>query len=187
MKTNITKEQWQSIYDRLNKVSPIDCDCGTLCGAACCTCGSECDEEDLGMYLLPGEHLIHERPENPEDDWLNWSVDMAEDYDFPDSWKGPVFFVNCKTPPHCRREMRPMQCRTFPVKPYLTEDGVLQLLPFYEELPYSCPLIDREMKLNDDFLDVTYEVWRELIQDPQIYDLVMLDSEYLREAESEDL
>ena len=39
--------------------------------------------------------------------------------------------------------MRPLQCRTFPLTPHLTEDGILLLIYNDEELPYICPLIEK--------------------------------------------
>ena len=85
MKSMIKKRTWRAIYRLLDHVSPIDGDCGKLCGAACCTCGDE-SAEDLGIYLYPGEDAIHSR----KSDWLEWTVEDAEDYDFPDSWIGKV-------------------------------------------------------------------------------------------------
>ena len=177
MKSMIKKRTWRAIYRLLDHVSPIDGDCGKLCGAACCTCGDE-SAEDLGIYLYPGEDAIHSR----KSDWLEWTVEDAEDYDFPDSWIGIVYFVKCKTPPHCPREMRPFQCRTYPLSPYLSPEGVLELVYNDEELPYSCPLIEDEIPLNDDFVKATYTVWKHLILDPHIYDLVEEDSRARDEA-----
>ena len=54
--------------------------------------------------------------------------------------------------------MRPFQCRTFPLTPHITEDGILTLIYNDEDLPYSCPLIDEEIPLNDDFVRATYTV-----------------------------
>ena len=170
MKSIIKKRTWKAIYRLLDRVSPIERDCGLLCGAVCCTCGESGDE--LGIYLYPGEHKIH----NKKDDWLEWTVEAAEDYDFPDSWTGPVYFVKCKTPPVCPRKKRPFQCRTYPLAPYISEDGILEMVYNDEQLPYSCPLIDREIPLNDDFVKATYTVWSHLIRDPLIYDLVEMDS-----------
>ena len=170
MKSIIKKRTWKAIYRLLDRVSPIERDCGLLCGAVCCTCGESGDE--LGIYLYPGEHKIH----NKKDDWLEWTVEAAEDYDFPDSWTGPVYFVKCKTPPVCPRKKRPCQCRTYPLAPYISEDGILEMVYNDEQLPYSCPLIDREIPLNDDFVKATYTVWSHLIRDPLIYDLVEMDS-----------
>ena len=46
------------------------------------------------------------------------------------------------------------------------------------QLPYSCPLISERIKLNDDFLKANFTVWKHLIKDPLIYDLVEMDSQY---------
>lgn len=172
MKTIIKKRTWKAIYRLLDKVSPVDYDCGKLCGAACCTCGDQAGEDELGIYLYPGEDKIHDK----NDSWLTWTSENAEDFEFPDSWTGKVHFVKCKTPPICPREKRPFQCRTFPLTPHLNEDGSLDLIYNDVELPYTCPLIDDEIPLNEDFVKATYTVWSHLIRDPLIYDLVEMDS-----------
>ena len=175
MKSTIKKRTWKSIYRLLDRVSPIDGDCGRLCGSVCCTCGSKDNtkgEDELGIYLYPGEHKIH----NKKDGWLEWTSESAEDYDFPESWSGPVYFVKCKTPPFCPRNKRPLQCRTDPLAPFINEDGILELIYNCEELPYSCPIIDHKIPLNEDFVKATYTVWSHLIRDPLIYDLVEMNS-----------
>ncbi|MEE0741719.1 MAG: hypothetical protein ACLRWH_11940 [Emergencia sp.] len=181
MKSIIKKRTYQSIYRLLDKVSPVPYDCGSLCGAICCNCGN--DDEDLGIYLLPGEDKVHDR----DADWLTWSSESAEDYDFPESWTGKVYFVRCKTPPHCPREKRPMQCRTFPLTPHIDDDGELSLVLNDTELPYRCPLIEDAMALSPDFIKATYTCWKHLIRDPLIYDLVKADSEYRMYKDYEDL
>ncbi|MBQ4371343.1 MAG: hypothetical protein II803_02915, partial [Firmicutes bacterium] len=55
-------------------------------------------------------------------------------------------------------------------------DGELSLVYNDFETPYRCPFIEEEIPLNDDFVSVTLEAWRRLIQDPLIYDLVRMDS-----------
>ena len=169
MKAKLKKSEFEEIYRLLGSVSPLDYDCGTLCGAACCTKG---DDPEMGIYLLPGEEKLFERDE----DWFVWSTERAEDYDFPDSWKGAVHFIRCKTPPVCPREKRPIQCRSFPLLPHISEDGELSLVYNDFETPYSCPLIEEELPLNDDFYEATLEAWRRLISNPLIYDLVRMDS-----------
>ena len=172
MKSTIRKRTYAAIYRLLDRVSPVPYDCGTLCNAICCNCGNE--DEDLGIYLLPGEDKVHPR----DSDWLTWSAELAEDYDFPESWTGKVYFVRCKTPPICPREKRPIQCRTFPLTPHIDEDGELTMILNDTELPYSCPLIDEQMELTPEFIKATHTVWKHLIRDPLIYDLVKEDSEY---------
>ncbi|MCI9598064.1 MAG: hypothetical protein HFE75_12370 [Firmicutes bacterium] len=179
MKSTIRKRTYEAIYRLLDQVSPVDYDCGTLCGAICCTCG-ENDETDqeLGIYLLPGEEKVLTQKEN----WLHWTQERAEDFDFPESWTGKVSFVKCKTPPTCPREKRPLQCRFFPLEPHLTEDGSLRLILSAATLPYACPLIIEQIALNPAFIQATYTVWTHLLQDPLIFDLVEMDSEN-READ----
>ena len=172
MKSTIKMKTWKAIYRLLGRVSPVDYDCGKLCAAACCTCTDESSDEELGIYLYPGEDKIHDK----NDSWLDWTTENAEDFEFPDSWSGKVHFVKCKTPPICPRNKRPFQCRTFPLAPHLHEDGTLELIYNDVELPYTCPLIDDEIPLNDDFVKATYTVWSHLIRDPLIRDLVEMDS-----------
>lgn len=175
MKSSIRKSTYRAIYRLLDRVSPLPYDCGTLCGAACCICGDEQDQEDfdLGIYLLPGEEKLFTK----EEDWLCWTCEQAEDFDFPLSWHGKVYFVKCKTPPDCPRAFRPLQCRFFPLSPHLTEEGILRLVLCTSRLPYACPLIERDMDLTPSFIQATYTVWKHLLRDPLIFDLVLMDSQ----------
>ncbi|WP_424959827.1 hypothetical protein [Ihubacter sp. mB4P-1] len=173
MKCTIKRRTYLAIYRLLDKVSPVPFDCGQLCGAICCTCGS--DDEELGIYLLPGEDKVHQDSKG-DNSWLTWSAENAEDFDFPDSWKGKVYFVRCKTPPVCPREKRPLQCRTFPLTPHIDAAGNLSLILNDVELPYLCPLIEDELPLSPAFVKATLTCWKHLIRDPLIYDLVRQDS-----------
>lgn len=181
MKSKIRKNTYRAIYRLLNKVSPLPTDCGQLCSAACCSCGGDGATEDsldfeLGIYLLPGEEKIFTMKE----DWLKWSIEYAEDFEFPASWFGKIYFVRCKTPPHCPREMRPLQCRIYPLSPYLTEKDELRMILSTADVPYQCPLIEDKMPLQESFVKATHTVWKHLIRDPLIYDLVKMDSKAIR-------
>lgn len=173
----ITKRTYEAIYRLLDRVSPLNSDCGAMCGAACCT-SAYLDGEEMGIFLMPGEELLH----SPQDDWLDWSEESAEELGLPESWGDTVHFVHCKTPPRCPREKRPLQCRTFPLTPHLSEDGELTLIYNDMDLPYRCPLIEEEIPLNDDFVQATQTVWEHLIRDPRIRDLVREDSAEREEA-----
>ena len=59
IKSTIRTRTWKAAYRLLDRVSPVDFDCGTICGAVCC--GRP--EDDMGIYLLPGEEKIHSRRE----------------------------------------------------------------------------------------------------------------------------
>jgi len=56
------------------------------------------------------------------------------------------------------------------------KNGELHVIISTAELPYSCPLITEKMKLNDDFIQATYTVWKHLVRDRLIFDLVQMDS-----------
>ena len=190
-----TKQDFEEIYRLWENVSPIDGDCGSLCSAACCRADGlyldeiknpeydqdvleEDEKDDLGIYLLPGEELVHDK----SDDWLTWFKSNAEDVGFPESWTGEVYFVRCKGPDSCKRQLRPIQCRTYPVAPYITEKGELKLILNTDILPYKCPLVHQRFKLNQDFLEATYSAWKRLILDKRVYDLVEDDSRFRDEC-----
>lgn len=189
MKSSIKKQTFKAIYRLLDRVSPVNGDCGQLCGAACCTCESEksvsnspsthdCNADfSMGLYLLPGEEKLFSGTE----DWLSWGWTMAEEYEFPESWHGKVYFLQCVTAPFCDRKNRPMQCRTFPLVPHLDENNKLFLIYHSGYLPYECPLINERITLNDSFIKATYTAWKRLIQDPLIFDLIEMDSAYREE------
>ena len=59
MKPIISKKEYQEIYDLLNSTEVTDGDCGKLCGAACCTVSGDYSEDDMVIYLLPGEEGIN--------------------------------------------------------------------------------------------------------------------------------
>ena len=162
--------KWKAIYRLLNHVETEPYDCGSLCGNACCICKDA--TKDVGIYLFPGEDLLLRESEK-ETSWLTWEEQEQKDIGFPDSWTGPIFFVNCKTPPVCPRKWRPLQCRTFPLKPVIDENGVLELIWEDEKLPYTCPIIEQNMPIHDDFYKATYTVWLHLLRDPRIMDLVL--------------
>ncbi len=162
---NISEEQYRQIYEDLDKVSPVLFDCGMICGASCCDTERH---EDLGMYLLPGEEAVHDR----DDPCFDWMVDAAEDYDFPSSWTGDVYFIRCHGTFLCEREKRPIQCRTFPAAPHLTSGGELVLIYSDADVPYICPMIASEAELSTAFLKATLKAWRTLMGDQRIYDLV---------------
>ena len=160
----------------MDKVSPIDGDCGRLCKSACCdndAASAKSPQSRFGMYLLPGEDKLFTRKEP----WLTWSVEKAENYAYPGSWSGNVYFVQCKGASECDRAMRPIQCRSFPLAPYIDNEGLLRLILYPGKLAYDCPLISQRLPLNRNFITATYTVWKRLIRDPLIRDYVKMDSQ----------
>lgn len=182
MKSTITKETYLKIYQLLDTVSPVDYDCGELCESICCTCNDEnTKNKDMVIYLLPGEEKLFFGKE----DWFNISKENTKYYEYPKSWQGDVFFIRCKTPPTCNRKLRPIQCRTFPLTPFINEYNKLQMIYEIDNSTYICPLIKENIKLNEDFIEKTYKAWSLLIQDKLIYDLIKMDSKLLKKEKIE--
>lgn len=165
------KKSIQKIYDMLEEVSPLDYDCGKLCGEICCVYDESEDHEAVGLFLLPGEELMYE-----DSGSFNLYAVNSKEVDFPPSWKEDVFMVECINPPKCDRSIRPIQCRTFPLIAHISKDRKLHLILDENEIPYECPIMKDSIQLNDDFIKVTYKVWEILIQNPLVYDLVSFDS-----------
>lgn len=171
-------QTYKAAYRLLDRYSPVDGDCGLMCSAACCMSASGCHDEEMGIYMLPGEDLIHDKNNSR----LLWNAESSDEYGFPESWDETFWFVKCSGPSTCDRKMRPLQCRTFPLMPYISEAGELMMIYNDNELPYECPLIENEIPLNDDFVRATRTVWKHLLRDRRIRDMVEQDSELLREA-----
>lgn len=166
------KRTIQKIYQRLDEVTPVDFDCGKLCGEVCCVYDAdETQTEELVLYLLPGEELMYE--DSP--DFELYYMDSSE-IRYPHSWKDNIYLVKCKNPPRCDRSIRPIQCRTFPLVPHISKNGEFHLVLDETEFPYECPIIRDHIKLNENFINVTYEIWKMLISNPLVYDLVDMDS-----------
>lgn len=235
MRQIISSRTYLAMYRLLDRVSPVQGDCGRLCGSICCTVEnrllltdfektesiktsddiflysedivnkvilfSEPEEQVLGIYLYPGEESLFLPPpdrllrgENDIPVFRNaagipqfaFETEDAEEYDYPDSWTGDVWFASCLLAPHCERKKRPLQCRFYPAAPHISRGGNLTLIWFPDtaqdtEMPYRCPLIEERYPLNRDFLKATYTVCRHLMRDPRIYDLFLFDSAARRE------
>lgn len=166
----LSKAQYLLAYKLLENTTPLSTDCGELCGKKCCTDW----QDDVGIYLLPGEEQLFSFTE----DWLKWEKHSTEEYEFCPSWEGDFFFVKCIKP--CPREKRPFQCRTFPLLPHLEIDGRLSMI-LAQEFANLCPLIQKGIKsLNPDFVKNAKQAWQILLNDPLIYADVLWESEKRR-------
>ncbi len=158
---------YKYLYVLTGRATPLDGDCGLLCGSICCRPDRK---NSLGVYLFPGEESLF--PEKGS--WFAREHHDPKEYDFPDNWTGPVHFIKCHSP--CPREARPLACRFFPLAPHLLTDGTLLLIHETARLPYKCPLIAGNVPLRGDFIEVTALAWQVLLKDPRILKLVEEDS-----------
>ncbi|MCR4755954.1 MAG: hypothetical protein K5868_10615 [Lachnospiraceae bacterium] len=165
-------DRYREIYRILDSSAPAVYDCGTLCGAACCNGASFANEESY-IYLLPGE-MDYLESVGCE---LKAVKEKHSDHNLPKSWGEYVYVAHCPGKNECKREVRPIQCRTFPLQPYISPDGEFKMILCNSDLPYSCPFIEGEVAVSEDFHRTAYEAWSILIEDDKIRDLVKMDSE----------
>ncbi|HWI63970.1 MAG TPA: hypothetical protein VNT75_19210 [Symbiobacteriaceae bacterium] len=164
----------------LDDVTPLAFDCGTLCGQKCCTSESADPDEELGVYLIPGELPLFDGSE----DWLSWRFHSTDDFEFAPAWEkhGQIPFMVCHK--LCRREKRPFECRTYPLVPLRHDDGRLEM----RYAPWSrgfCPLPDRYKveDLQPEFVTATQKAWSVLLQDPDMLEHVRWLSEQIKAAD----
>ena len=142
VRSTLTPEDFAKVYKLLD-LPALDCDCGSLCERICC----QEYEPGVGMYLLPGEDCM---------------------FDGNEPWDGMVHFVMCRGT--CPRERRPLQCRTFPLMPYIDEDGNLDVRLDTLTGSLLCPLVryPESHPLRPEFVDAVLSAWRILTKDPLI-------------------
>lgn len=159
VRSTLTPDDFAQVYALLD-VPALDGDCGNLCDRKCC----QEYEPGVGMYLLPGEDCMFDGNEP----WLEWNLQSARHQDFPPEWEGMVYFVMCHGT--CPRERRPIQCRTFPLMPYIDQDGNLNVRLDTLTGSLLCPLVRyaESHPLRREFVDAVLSAWQILTKDPLI-------------------
>ncbi len=160
-------------YTRLEDVTPLKYDCGTLCGALCCH-DNGTEGETLGMWLLPYERELLEALTS-EDKNTGFTYGKAED---------GTETVFCEGV--CERRFRPFACRIYPFYPHFAkkEDGRTKIeVRVDPRARFSCPIA-----MSDSYLRPSIEfVWsvksavRELLKDDDIAKDLISISEFLSE------
>lgn len=145
-----------SAYRILDRVTPLQTDCGELCGKACCQSRDDLTQSS-GMYLFPGETAI-----------LSKAAYLSlQPVAIPTAY-GTYRSVLAICDGFCPRRLRPLACRIFPLTPYvdMSGDWTLHLDLRGRNL---CPLV-MEMSPDDlepDFIESVRTVTRLLTADPE--------------------
>lgn len=168
---HLTVEKYKEIYEILENIGPADHDCGEHCGSICCS-DSSFEDEDSYIYLLPGEKEYLES----EGSDMHIERQRRDEHDLPKSWGDYVYIAKCPGKEKCDRRLRPIQCRTFPLHPYISDSGELEMVLYYMDVPYSCPFVEKEIAVSDDFRRAAHRAWAKLIEDKAVRDLVVADS-----------
>ena len=88
--------------DLLADCTPLNSDCGALCGAACCR---SLEGEETGMLLFPGEEILYRDRQG---------FRMAK------TGQGTLLICSGM----CDRRERPLACRLFPLLPVIRDGGI---------------------------------------------------------------
>lgn len=164
--------QYRRWYDLLDDTTPLgNRDCGRTCGRICCTDY----EEDVGMYLFPGEQAMYSAKEL----WFHIEHSTCAEEDiFPyDDTPVEVFLCHGR----CPRHMRPLACRLFPLTPILRPDGVFTLHYPLGAYPI-CPLTQADPgSLHRNFRRAVRQVYGELLTDPLLFMRYLDETRLIRE------
>lgn len=150
-------ELYSKAYRILDQVTPLATDCGLLCNKACCDGG----EDDLGMYLFPGEELILSD--------LSYFRIMPTDIQLENG--SHVLLINCYG--KCDRKLRPLSCRIFPLTPYLTYQDILTV-DLDIRAAGICPLVKakKSPSIHPNFIQAVRKAIRLLSKDLEILEFI---------------
>lgn len=148
---------YSNAYRILDQVTPLTTDCGLLCNKACCDGG----EDDLGMYLFPGEELILSD--------LSYFRIIPTDIQLENG--SHILLINCDG--KCDRKLRPLSCRIFPLTPYLTYQNILTV-DLDIRATGICPLVKgkKSPPIHPDFIRAVRKAIRLLSKDPEILEFI---------------
>ena len=150
----------------------LEDDCGKLCNSHCCRTKTETGEK-IGIYLMPYEfESIFQGTELEQR--LKAQKHSNKVYYIPPGVKF-LYYFHCDKEEGCFRELRPIQCRSYPFEPHL-EKGKLSLVVERDQI-HQCPLLDRLQDLRKEFVKGIFMGWEALLQIPEVKLLVEYDSE----------
>ncbi len=129
-KENVLK----SCYSVLGRLTPLEFDCGTLCGGFCCK-----GDENTGMLLFPDEEKL-----------IDANIKVIE--------KDGLKFAVCNGT--CNRRKRPLSCRIYPLFPLIKEEGEIEVV---FDSRANCPLLSGELKIERKFSKAVKRVGKYLL------------------------
>ena len=146
----------------LEDVTPLNTDCGLLCGASCCRDNGDAGS---GVWLLPGE------------DTASFTWGQVRSSVMPVT-KTKACMLICEK--DCFRPLRPFMCRIFPLSPYWSVKKGAWSVRMDRRAAAVCPLFACGKKgLSSDFVNRAENAVRLISQDKT-------GEEWLRILESEE-
>ncbi|MBN2259942.1 MAG: hypothetical protein JW702_05335 [Clostridiales bacterium] len=166
---------YKGIFERAYRFMDVNLtegNCGESCGYHCCR---NIDESGkiFGLYFLPFEYELMQKGKGLIDE-SRTEVHTKIAYEMPKGVR-KLYYGFCKDNKNCIRELRPIQCRTYPLVPHL-ESGVLSLV-IEKNQEHQCPLIQKRELWNTEFEVGILNGWKELLQISQIKVMIEYESE----------
>ena len=142
--------------EKLNTVTPLKRDCGSVCGGRCCR---SLEGEETGMLLFPGEAEAYAGKAG---------------FEVRKTARGDLLICSGT----CSREDRPLSCRLFPLLPVIGDDGKVRAVTDLRAKAV-CPLARQGKSAMDPaFADAVREAGEILAaEDEQAVFLDMLEEE----------
>jgi hypothetical protein len=156
---------YRKVWSKLDAVTPLMGDCGTLCGKKCCS-GTDQD----GMLLFPGEEFLYEDMDNGWFQITDSNIMLSGGY--------RIRLLVCKG--KCPREIRPLSCRIFPIIPYINSDGRVEFRLDLRSLGI-CPVVYSpvENPVEEEFIEALYHAFPPLLSDDAVIEFIeMLSRQY---------
>ena len=157
----------------LEKVTPIDSNCGALCDAHCCR-GASANPESCGaMWLFPGEASFYNETSR------GLTVKSAhgnEGY--------PFLLCSNEGGEGCVREDRPIACRIFPLFPMAVRSprtGKYRIVVTADPRGVRhCPLLrEGSPEMTPEFRRTVRQVGKLMLREPELRKYLIATSEYL--------
>lgn len=121
-KENVLK----TCYSLLRNVTPLDFDCGKICGGKCCE-----GDDKTGMLLFPGEENLIDK---------NMEIILVD---------GGFKVAVCNG--KCDRNKRPLACRIYPLFPVVKKYDGIDCVETLFDSRAQCPLTSGEFKISRRF------------------------------------
>lgn len=134
----------------IENVTPLNTDCGLLCGGVCCRDNGEAGS---GVWLLPGEeHVPHL--------WADTTATKTP------VTKTELNMIYCRG--MCERDKRPFLCRIFPLSPYYSEKKSCWSVRMDRRAAALCPLHGYGVRgLKPEFIDACREAVKLIASDEE--------------------
>lgn len=173
-------ESYYRILDE--EISEIDC--GTLCATMnhgvplCCS-------TKFAIPLLYKSEL--EFLNGKSDLWSPWTPVSPREKKLALSADAQEIYCQCRGVEHCIRDERSLACRTFPLEPYLEDNGSLSGLvfvpPFFNGVGGDgpeCPLRNRPELIRSEYICASLKFWKTFLEMPAEFATYMESSRELR-------